>query len=281
MSRGLKYEDLNVSEQLMYKELVSGIHHTRKEGEDGRDPLPDKAKNIPNPPWPTQTPRPWGQRLFVASVECIVDYGRRWVDRYRRRPRETTSCADLEQFIRTQALQRGFDTFDRASFPHFPDGLDPFHTGSTVDRDTVAHAYPDALHRIIVTFREASPAQRLEMLVAYAGTLPELPKALQHARDTMEQVDECQTPVFLLAQLHEGQVHYYLDVPRDAPTMRGFAGLLHAGLHGATPAAIAATPNDLCQQLGLHKALAPMRLRGLAALLSRMKRNARDLASAG
>lgn len=281
MSRGLKYEDLNASEQLTYTEIVSRTHPTRKGGKDWRNPLQAKAKTVSDPAWPTQTPRPWGQRLFVASVKCIYEYGKRWVDRYRRNPRETTSCADLEQFIRTQASQRGFDTFDRASFPHFPAGLDPFHAGSTVDRDTVAPVYPDALHHIIATFREASPAQRLEMLIAYAGTLPELPEALQRARDTMEQVDECQTPVFLSAQLREGQVHYYIDVPRDAPTMRGFAGLLHAGLHGATPAAIAATPNDLCQQLGLHKALAPMRLRGLTALLSRMKRNARDLASAG
>jgi cysteine desulfuration protein SufE len=94
----------------------------------------------------------------------------------------------------------------------------------------------------------------------------------------MEQVDECAIPVFLSAQLHEGTVHYAIDVPRDAPTMRGFAGLLHAGLHGATPAAIAATPDDLCQQLGLQHALGALRVRGLTALLMRMKRNARDLA---
>ena len=52
------------------------------------------------------------------------------------------------------------------------------------------------------------------------------------------------------------------------------------GLSGATPAAILATPNDLYQQLGLHKVLSPLRLRGLTALLSRMKRNARELAEA-
>jgi cysteine desulfuration protein SufE len=96
----------------------------------------------------------------------------------------------------------------------------------------------------------------------------------------MEQVDECATPVFLLAQLHQGTVHYYIDVPHDAPTMRGFAGLLHAGLNGATPTAIAATPDDLCQQLGLQKALGSLRVRGLTALLRRMKRHAHDLASA-
>ncbi|ETX06270.1 MAG: hypothetical protein ETSY2_18175 [Candidatus Entotheonella gemina] len=93
----------------------------------------------------------------------------------------------------------------------------------------------------------------------------------------MEQVDECMTPVFLSAQLHDGKVYYHIDVPSDAPTMRGFAGILYVGLNGATPAAIAATPGDLCQQLGLQKALGALRTRGFTALLRRMQRNAVDL----
>jgi cysteine desulfuration protein SufE len=186
----------------------------------------------------------------------------------------------LAQFLRTQAAQRGCDIVDRGSFPQFPAGCDPFPQRAPVERDIAAHAYPDALHHILAAFRAASSAQCLELLVAYAGTLPELPEALQQARDTMEQVDECATPVFLAAQLHQGTVHYYIDVPHDAPTMRGFAGLLYASLNGATPTAIAATPDDLCQQLGLQKALGALRVRGLTALLRRMKRNAHDLASA-
>jgi cysteine desulfuration protein SufE len=142
------------------------------------------------------------------------------------------------------------------------------------------HAYTEALQEIIETFRDASHEDRLDMLLEYAMNLPDLPAELHSARDTMEQVHECQSPVFLLAKLQDGQVHYYLDVPREAPTVRGFAGILHEGLNGATPAAIIATPNDLYQQLGLHKVLSPLRLRGLTALLSRMKRNARELAEA-
>ncbi len=142
------------------------------------------------------------------------------------------------------------------------------------------HAVPEALQEIIETFREASQEDRLDMLLEYAMNLPDLPEELHNARDTMEQVHECQSPVFLLAQLHEGKVRYYLDVPREAPTVRGFAGILHEGLNDATPAAILATPNDLYQQLGLHQVLSPLRLRGLMALLSRMKRNARELTEA-
>ena len=146
--------------------------------------------------------------------------------------------ADLAQFLRTQAARRGFGPLSGPKHLHTA-GLDALNTGSPGERDTVAHALPDALHHILATFREASSAQRLELLVAYAGALPALPEALQQARDTMEQVDECATPVFLSAQLREGQVHYYIDVPHDAPTMRGFAGLLHTSLNRATPTAIA------------------------------------------
>ena len=142
------------------------------------------------------------------------------------------------------------------------------------------YACPEALQEVIETFRDAAQEERLDMLLEYAMNLPDLPEELHSARDTMEQVHECQTPVFLLAMLRDGKVHYYLDVPREAPTVRGFAGFLYEGLNGAPPAAIVATPNDLYQQLGLHKVLSPLCLRGLTALLSRMKRNAHELAEA-
>jgi cysteine desulfuration protein SufE len=140
--------------------------------------------------------------------------------------------------------------------------------------------WPEALQEIVDTFHDATSEERLDMLLEYALSMPDLPEELQNARDTMEQVHECQTPVFLLAKLEDGKVYYHLDVPHEAPTVRGFAGILYEGLNGAPPAAIVATPNDLYQRLGLHKVLSPLRLRGLTALLSRMKRNAQELASA-
>jgi cysteine desulfuration protein SufE len=140
--------------------------------------------------------------------------------------------------------------------------------------------WPEALQEIVETFHDASPEERMDMLLEYSLGMPDVSEELQNARDTMEQVHECQTPVFLLAKLQDGKVYYHIDVPREAPTVRGFAGILYEGLNGAPPAAIVATPNDLYQRLGLHRVLSPLRLRGLTALLSRMKRNAQELASA-
>lgn len=140
--------------------------------------------------------------------------------------------------------------------------------------------YPKALQAIIEEFEEATPEERLDMLLEFALSMPDLPEELRDARDTMEQVHECQTPVFLLAKLEDGKVYYFLDIPPEAPTVRGYAGILCEGLNGALPEEVVATPNDLYQRMGLHKVLSPLRLRGLTALLSRMKRNAQELASA-
>jgi cysteine desulfuration protein SufE len=138
-------------------------------------------------------------------------------------------------------------------------------------------AWPATLQDIIEEFEEADPEERLDMLLEFAMSMPDLPEELLDARDRMEQVHECQSPVFLLAKIDDGKVYYYLDVPREAPTVRGFAGILYEGLNGAEPAEILATPNDLYQRMGLHKVLSPLRLRGLTALLGRMKRNAQEL----
>jgi len=131
---------------------------------------------------------------------------------------------------------------------------------------------PAALQEIIQEFREVLPRERLELLLEYADDLPDLPARLQEKRETMEQVHECQTPVFLYTELNNGQVAFYLDIPRESPTVRGYASILVDGLNGATPAEIQATPEDVYLLLGLHEAITPQRLRGLHALMIYMKR---------
>jgi len=131
---------------------------------------------------------------------------------------------------------------------------------------------PAALQEIIQEFREVLPRERLELLLEYADDLPDLPARLQEKRETMEQVHECQTPVFLYTELNNGQVAFYLDIPRESPTVRGYASILVGGLNGATPAEIQATPEDVYLLLGLHEAITPQRLRGLHALMIYMKR---------
>lgn len=138
---------------------------------------------------------------------------------------------------------------------------------------------PVALQTIIAEFRDALPRERLELLLEYADSLPDLPARLHDKRDNMEQIHECQSPVFLHTELEQGKVYFYLDIPREAPTVRGYASILVEGINGSSPAAIQAMPEDVYMLLGLHEAITPQRLRGLHALAVYMKRQVQQLQS--
>ena len=138
-------------------------------------------------------------------------------------------------------------------------------------------ACPPALRETIAEFQEASPSERIDYMVDYAESLPDLPERLRSQRDRMEQVHECLTPVFLHTEAPDGRVHFYFDIPRESPTVRGYASILAAGLNGCTPAEVLALPDDIYYLLGLHEALTHQRLRGLHALLIYMKRQVQAL----
>ena len=134
---------------------------------------------------------------------------------------------------------------------------------------------PPAMQEIIEEFREATPRERMDYLLEYAMSLPPLPERLQSKRDQMEQVHECQSPVFLFTEVHNGTVQFFVDVPMEAPTVRGYASLLVEGFQEATADEILATPDNIHILFGLHEVITPQRLRGLHALLHYMKRQVR------
>jgi cysteine desulfuration protein SufE len=136
---------------------------------------------------------------------------------------------------------------------------------------------PPLLQAIIEEFRAVEARERLEYLLEYAMDLPDLPPRLAAARDSMEQVHECQTPVFLHTEEADGAVHFFLDIPRESPTVRGYASILVSGFEGATRDEVLRTPEDVYMMLGLHEAISPQRLRGLHSLLIYMKRQVHAL----
>ena len=59
---------------------------------------------------------------------------------------------------------------------------------------------------------------------------------------------ECQSPLFLTMEIGEApdrQVHLFFSAPREAPTTRGFAGVLLEGLDGLPAAEVLAVPDDV------------------------------------
>lgn len=141
------------------------------------------------------------------------------------------------------------------------------------------HRLPKALRGIVDEFRGAAPRERLELLLEYSQDLPDLPDHLAEKRDDMEQVHECQTPVFLFTEIENNQVHFHLDIPQESPTIRGYAAILADGFNGAAPEAVLNSPDDIYNLLRLNEAITPQRLRGLHALMIYMKRQVKNLAA--
>ena len=79
----------------------------------------------------------------------------------------------------------------------------------------------------------------------------------------MEPVPECQSPLFLHVDAHDpDRVRLYFSAPVEAPTTRGFASILAAGLDEQSAADILAVPEDFYTDLGLAELISPLRLRG-------------------
>jgi cysteine desulfuration protein SufE len=138
---------------------------------------------------------------------------------------------------------------------------------------------PEGLREIVDEFRGSTPRERLELLLEYSQDLPDLPDHLAEQRDQLEQVHECQTPVFLFTEVDNNAVHFHLDIPEESPTVRGYAAILAEGFDGSTPEAVLNSPDDVYNLLGLHEAVTPQRLRGLHALMLYMKRQVKTLAA--
>jgi cysteine desulfuration protein SufE len=137
---------------------------------------------------------------------------------------------------------------------------------------------PPRLDRIVGMFAGAPRELRLQALFDYSKRVPPLPDHL--ATEEMEPVHECQTPFSLHARLDdEGLVRLAFSVPEEAPTVRGYAGILYEGLDGETPEAILAVPADFYLDLGLSDVVSPLRLRGMGAIIGRLRAQVAALAA--
>ena len=133
------------------------------------------------------------------------------------------------------------------------------------------------LQEIAEEFGAVGGQQRLQLLLEFSDDLPPLPARYAEHRDLLEPVPECQSPLFLAVEVDaHDTVHLFFDAPREAPTTRGFAGILHAGLDGLGADEVLDTPGEFSSQLGLQDLVSPLRLRGMAAMLGRIKRQVRE-----
>lgn len=129
---------------------------------------------------------------------------------------------------------------------------------------------PAPLAEIVDDFAALAESDRATLLLEFADELPPLPDDL--APEAMEPVPECQSPIFLSVDASDpAAVRLHFSAPREAPTTRGFAAILHQGLDGQPADTITAVPADFGYELGLASVVSPLRLRGLAGMLARIK----------
>lgn len=134
---------------------------------------------------------------------------------------------------------------------------------------------PAPLAEVVSDFAEVGGQDKLKLLLEFSNDLPALPPGLAEA--AMEPVPECQSPLFLHVDAHDpNRVRLYFSAPAEAPTTRGFAAILAAGLDEQSAADILAVPDDFYTELGLAALISPLRLRGMSAMLARIKRRLRQ-----
>jgi cysteine desulfuration protein SufE len=140
---------------------------------------------------------------------------------------------------------------------------------------------PEALAGIRDDFLALDERERLQLLLEFANSLPELPERYADHPDLLERVEECQSPVFIFVEVDdESVVHTFVTAPREAPTTRGFASILAEGLKDLTVDEVLGVPADYPLTIGLTEAVSPLRIRGMMALLGRIQRQVREKSAA-
>jgi len=133
---------------------------------------------------------------------------------------------------------------------------------------------PAALAEVVSDFQDVQGQDKLALLLEFANELPALPADLEEA--AMEPVPECQSPLFLHVDTADrDKVRLYFSAPPEAPTTRGFAAILAAGLDKQSADDILAVSDDFYSDLGLAALISPLRLRGMSAMLARIKMHLR------
>ena len=141
--------------------------------------------------------------------------------------------------------------------------------------DATAAQLPPALAAVAADFADTPREMRLELLLEYADRLKPLPEPYASRTDLMERVEECQSPLFAIAEVRDGRVHLHATAPQESPTTRAFAGIMQLGLEGLTPEQVLAVPAAAPLQLGLTELVSPLRMRGATGLLARIQRQVR------
>ena len=130
---------------------------------------------------------------------------------------------------------------------------------------------------VVDDFQFLEEKDRLELLLEFSESLPDLDSKYADHPELLERVEECQSPVFIAVDGSADRINLHFSAPREAPTTRGFASALYAALNGLPADVILETSDDFPTMLGLDRLISPLRVRGMRGMLFRIKRKTREL----
>lgn len=130
---------------------------------------------------------------------------------------------------------------------------------------------------VVEDFTSLPDDQKLQLLLEYSEALADIPARFGESPELLERVIECQSPVFVGVEGNRDVVRLYFSAPKEAPTTRGFASVLHAALDGLSAEEILQTEANFVDSLGLAKLVSPLRIRGMSGMLRRIMRKTGEL----
>ena len=133
---------------------------------------------------------------------------------------------------------------------------------------------------LIEDFASLRESERLDLLLEFSESLPELPPRYSDNPELLERVEECQSPIFLFVEIDDSNcARLFFSAPPEAPTTRGFASLLFSVIDGLTVQQALDFDIDFPSKLSIQKVVSPLRLRGMIGILTRIKRQLREKSS--
>lgn len=145
--------------------------------------------------------------------------------------------------------------------------------------ETPTAQLPPGLAAVAADFADTPREMRLELLLEYADRLQPLPEKYVAQIDLMERVQECQSPLYAIAEVNSNTVQIHATAPPESPTTRAFASIMQLGLNGLTAEEVLAVPASAPLQLGITDLVSPLRMRGATGLLARIQRQVRAAVS--
>ncbi len=134
---------------------------------------------------------------------------------------------------------------------------------------------PAPLAEVVSDFQDVTGQDKLQLLLEFArraaARCPPTSKRRRWSRcpNASPRCSCTSTPA------DREHVRLYFSAPPEAPTTRGFASILAQGLDKQSADDILAVPDDFYSELGLAALISPLRLRGMSAMLARIKKHLR------